>query len=332
VNAYLPQDPAVVGPVAAVLGATLLFGLALTRLRPALARGPAWVLTAAGTVAVEHLTAAEPAGFRMVVLIVGLLWGLKAVVSVESQAQGQPRLTPGRWLAFATLWPGMRPALFVTAGGPARSRAGRLFASGTRSLALGVVLCGLARLAWVSFCAERGPRLLATALLLPGLSLVVHFGLFNLVAGAWRRMGVDCRPLFQAPLRSTSLAEFWGRRWNLAFSEMTARVVYRPLVERVGKGGATFGAFLLSGLLHELAISVPVQAGYGLPMRYFTLHGLLVVIEGRLARAGRPVDRPAWRGRLWTLAWLVLPLPVLFHLPFLRGVIWPLIGMGPDGG
>jgi hypothetical protein len=35
--------------------------------------------------------------------------------------------------------------------------------------------------------------------------------------GAWRLAGVDRRPLFLAPLRSTSLAEFWGRRWNLAF-------------------------------------------------------------------------------------------------------------------
>jgi alginate O-acetyltransferase complex protein AlgI len=327
VSAYLPHDPAVVGAVAAVLAATLLLGLALTRLRPALALGPAWALTAGGVVAVERLTTTEPAGFRMVVLILALLWGLKAVVSVESQAEGQPRLTPGRWLAFATLWPGMRPALFLHAGGPARSGAGRLLVSGTQNLALGVVLCILARLVWVSVSAESGSRLLATALLLPGLSLVLHFGLFNIVAGAWRRMGVDCRPLFQAPLRSTSLAEFWGRRWNLAFSEMTARVVYRPLVGRVGEGGATLGAFVFSGLLHELAISLPVHAGYGLPMLYFTLHGLLVLVEGRLARAGMPVDRPAWRGRLWTLAWLVLPLPILFHPPFLRGVVWPLIGM-----
>jgi hypothetical protein len=49
-------------------------------------------------------------------------------------------------------------------------------------------------------------------LLLPGLSLVLHFGVFNLLAGAWRLAGVDCRPLFLAPLESTSLAEFWGRR------------------------------------------------------------------------------------------------------------------------
>ena len=157
--------------------------------------------------------------------------------------------------------------------------------------------------------------------------MTLHFGLFNLVAGAWRRAGVDCRPLFVAPLRSTSLGEFWGRRWNLAFSQMTAIAIYQPLVRRAGRRAALAASFLGSGLLHELAISVPVRAGYGLPLAYFALHGALVMAEGRLARAGRPIDRVAWAGRAWTLAWLVVPLPILFHRPFLAGVAWPLIGM-----
>jgi hypothetical protein len=28
------------------------------------------------------------------------------------------------------------------------------------------------------------------------------------------------------------------------------------------------------------------------------------------------------------LLWLALPLPLLFHRPFLEGCVWPLIGMG----
>jgi alginate O-acetyltransferase complex protein AlgI len=187
----------------------------------------------------------------------------------------------------------------------------------------GLALVALACLAWVG----TGSRALGTALLLPGLSLVLHFGLFNLLAGAWRLSGVDCRPLFVAPLRSTSLGEFWGRRWNLAFSQMTALAIYQPLVRRAGRRAALAASFLGSGLLHELAISVPVRAGYGLPMAYFALHGALMMIEGRLARAGRPIDRVPWAGRAWTLGWLVLPLPILFHRPFLAGVAWPLIGM-----
>ena len=181
--------------------------------------------------------------------------------------------------AAGALRPGRRGA--AAGGRAARSRAG---SPGWRP---GLALVALARLAWVG----TGSRLLATALLLPGLSLMVHFGVFNLLAGAWRRAGVDCRRCSARPLRSTSLGEFWGRRWNLAFSEMTALAIYQPLVRRVGRRPALAASFLGSGLLHELAISVPVRAGYGLPLAYFALHGGLMHGRGA-AGAGRPADRP----------------------------------------
>jgi alginate O-acetyltransferase complex protein AlgI len=109
---------------------------------------------------------------------------------------------------------------------------------------------------------------------------------------------------------------------------MTAIAIYQPLVRFVGRGPALVVSFLSSGLLHELAISVPVRAGYGLPMAYFTLHGTLMMIEARFAKASRPIDRIAWVGRAWTLTWVLVPVPILFHRPFLAGVVWPLIGIG----
>jgi alginate O-acetyltransferase complex protein AlgI len=86
-------------------------------------------------------------------------------------------------------------------------------------------------------------------------------------------------------------------------------------------------AFVASGVLHELAISVPVRAGYGLPMLYFALQGLLVLIEHQLERAGRPVSRWGAWAHVWVIAWLVIPAPILFHQPFLAGTIWPIIGL-----
>jgi alginate O-acetyltransferase complex protein AlgI len=154
------------------------------------------------------------------------------------------------------------------------------------------------------------------------LSLILHFGLFNLVAGGWRWVGIDCRPLFRAPLASQSLPEFWSKRWNLAFSEMAAIAVYRPLSKRMGRQAAMFAVFLYSGLVHELAISVPVRAGYGLPFAYFVLHGVLALAEQRLG-LGR--FRQDWLRRAWTAAWLALPLPLLFHRWFLEAIIWPML-------
>jgi alginate O-acetyltransferase complex protein AlgI len=224
----------------------------------------------------------------------------------------------------------MRPELFASLGQPARANSGSLFRQGLIRVIAGAVLLGAARVVWLFGSAqefESGARFVATVFALPGLSLFLHFGIFDLLAGLWRLAGVDCRPLFRAPLHSKSLTEFWGRRWNLAFSEMTAIGIYRPLSVVIGRRGATAAAFLASGLLHELAISVPVRASYGGPLLYFLIHGGLILIEGRLERAGKSVHRVAWAGRLWTAFWLIAPLPILFHYPFLNGVIWPLLGM-----
>ena len=98
---------------------------------------------------------------------------------------------------------------------------------------------------------------------------------------------------------------------------MIAVTVHRPVRRVAGETAGLFASFLASGLLHEIAISAPVNAGYGLPTLYFLLHGALVAVERRYPRVAT---------RAWTVFWLVAPLPILFHPPFLRGVVWPLVG------
>lgn len=293
----------------------------------------AWSLVVAAVLGIERYSADEPAGTRMLFITVGLLWSMKTIVYVESQHQGRRvNLTFGQWIAFCVGSLGMRAEAFKTVPSAAKPDWQRFLTRGcVRIVAGGALLAaawGAANLGNDS-PAELGGwrRWPATALLLPGLSLVLHFGCLNILTGFWRYFGASCTALFRAPLRSQSLSEFWGRRWNLAFSEMTVLAVYRPLKQLPGASGkvsalATFGGFLFSGLLHELAISVPVGAGYGLPLLYFILHGIGMLLERRL-----PFLRSALAGRVWTAAWVLLPLPILFHRPFLEGCIWPLIGM-----
>jgi hypothetical protein len=331
-SAYVPHDPATVGLSALILAGTLLTGFLLTRSNAVgAARLASWLVAILAVGSVERLTRSEPSGFRMLAIIGVLLWSMKAVVAVESMAVGTPRLPPLAWCAFTAGWFGMQPRLFVTLGAPPRAGAGELVWNGVRRLLVGLGCVVTAATIWaVGTVLPEAPRLLlATLVLLPGLSLVLHFGVFNILAGLWRFAGVACGPLFRAPLRSTSLGEFWGRRWNLAFAEMTAIAVYRPLAGRLGNVPALVGAFLISGLLHELAITVPIQTAYGLPMLYFLLHGSLVQVERWLERRGTPVNRVPWIGRVWTLAWLFLPLGVLFPPPFLQGVVWPIVGIEP---
>jgi len=327
----MPRDPVTLAVVGIVLVATLLAGLGLSRLPPRwYVRLLSWLLTVGATAGVERLCREEPAGVRMLAIIGALLYGMKAVVSVEARADGMAVLSAWRWLGFAALWPGMRPAPFTRAGCGRQPGAGALVGRGCVKGGIGLTVVGLAWLVWHHgrpSLSDEAACILATVLLLTGLSLIVHFGIFNILAGLWRLAGVDARPLFRAPLAARSLGDFWGRRWNLAFSEMTARGIYRPLAGSLGRKGATVAAFLASGLLHELAISLPVLAGFGLPLSYFVLHGVLVLAERRLERAGRAVT--GWGGwaHVWVLGWLALPAPILFHPPFLRGVVWPLIGM-----
>jgi hypothetical protein len=331
VNAYTPRASETLGVVCLILAMTLLMGLAANRLPPRwYTRLLAWLVTIGAIVAVERLCHAEPAGLRMLAIIVALLYGMKVVVTVEARADGMPVLSIWRWLGFAVLWPGMRPAIFVHAGRHRLSGAWSLVGWG---LLLGSLGLALTFSAWLVWHQGRPPLsdnvacLLATLLLLSGLSLVLHFGIFNVVAGLWRLASVDARPLFRAPLAARSLGDFWSRRWNLAFSEMTALAIYRPLSDKLGRKPATAAAFLASGLLHELAISVPVLAGFGLPLLYFLLHGGLVLFERLLEKRGRPVNSWSWWAHLWVLGWLALPVFILFHPLFLREVAWPLIDM-----
>jgi alginate O-acetyltransferase complex protein AlgI len=329
---YVPNDWLTIAWAGALLAGVLLAGLLVTRLPPRwYARALAWVLTVGGTAGVERLCAGEPAGVRMLALIGALLFGMKTIVGVESVIGGEPRLTAWQWLLFAALWPGMRPAIFRGLGGGVLRDSGSILLKGIVHLLIGAALIALAACVWHlgrPRLSDTVATVLATLLLLPGISLVAHFGVFNLAAGLWRRVGVDARPLFRTPLAARSLGEFWGRRWNLAFSEMTAIGVYRPLSGALGKTAGMAGAFACSGLLHEVAISLPVLWGFGLPSLYFVLHGALVLTERALERRGVGVATWGWASRVWVLGWLALPAAMLFHVPFLRGCVWPLIGMG----
>ncbi|HEV8266695.1 MAG TPA: membrane bound O-acyl transferase family-domain-containing protein, partial [Thermoanaerobaculia bacterium] len=232
------------------------------------------------------------------------------------------------WATFALGWPGMQPDVFrkerIVAVPDER------FRDETRRILRHGLVCAAAG----SICLYVAHRLrsrseIAVALLaLVGLSLVLHFGLFDLVTSFWRSRGVPCRPPFRQPLRSTSLNEFWGKRWNVPYVEMVAAVLYRPLAGATSRPLARFASFAFSGLLHELAISLPVRAGWGGPLLYFALQGFFVLAEERSPAWKRA---PAAARRVVTLLLVVLPAPLLFHLPFVRGVIEPIVGCVPPG-
>lgn len=131
-------------------------------------------------------------------------------------------------------------------------------------------------------------------------------------------------PIMDWPILASSIAEFWGRRWNLAFRDVTRRYIFRPLVGPVGAAAATMAVFIVSGLVHDLVISVPARGGYGLPTVYFILQGFAILLEhsgfGRRIGLGH-----GFPGRAFCLAVIVAPLPLLFHMPFVEDVVVPML-------
>ncbi|KAL6749356.1 hypothetical protein V8C86DRAFT_2850356 [Haematococcus lacustris] len=73
-----------------------------------------------------------------------------------------------------------------------------------------------------------GPRQLVAALALMGLL----GGMADMAAAvATWAVGLTIIPSFDQPWQSTSLADFWGRRWNTATSAVLRALVYDPIME-----------------------------------------------------------------------------------------------------
>ena len=90
---------------------------------------------------------------------------------------------------------------------------------------------------------------------------------------------MNAPPIMREPIKSVSLADFWGRRWNGAFHQLAHELAFRPLLRKCGPAWATLTVFLISGLVHDLLISMPARGGYGLPTAYFLIQGLGVIFE-----------------------------------------------------
>jgi len=227
--------------------------------------------------------------------------------------------TIGRSIGYVIAWPGMDAESFLDSNRRVQAPGGREWAWAFCKTALGGVLL------WV--VARRVPvdwPLLQGWVGLIGMVLVAHFGSFHVISLVWRVRGVEAQPIMAAPLTSTSLSEFWGRRWNLGFRQLGHELIFQPLHRKLGAGGAGFLVFVASGLIHDFVISLPAGAGYGLPTGYFLLQGTGVALER--SQWGR---RSGLRGGLrgWCFMALLTATPAfwLFHPPFLRNVVLPFM-------
>jgi hypothetical protein len=252
-----------------------------------------------------------------------LMWSLATAVFLGCKWltlwTSRVHTTGWRRVAYLLTWPGMDADAFLDPRRTAAPVSARAWAPGVLA-----VLAGCAAI-WAGVRAAAGlGEVIQGWIGMVGIVWLLHFGAFRLVSCAWRCAGVEAHVLMDRPLSATSLGAFWGRQWNTAFRDLTHRFLYVPLARRWGSRRAVVAGFVVSGVVHDLVISVPARAGYGLPTCFFLLQAVGVLLErsasGRRLGAGRGIA-----GWAWTMLVVAGPAALLFHPPFIHRVIVPFL-------
>ncbi|XVF77325.1 hypothetical protein PTKIN_Ptkin14bG0034000 [Pterospermum kingtungense] len=141
-------------------------------------------------------------------------------------------------------------------------------------------------------------------------------------------MGLELESPSNEPYLSTSLQDFWGKRWNLTVNNLLRHTIYKPvrsfsdmlLGSKWSPLPAMLATFIVSGLMQELLCYYVTRVNPTWEMTwYFVLHGACVVVEFSVKRAFP--DRPQlhWAASTpLTVGFVVATAMWLFFPPLLR--------------
>jgi hypothetical protein len=216
-----------------------------------------------------------------------------------------------------------KPHVFWLLLSPASNQRLRPIESVAKVLLRTTLLCGALVLSyWVygnllRVTHIRGAALgyIAAPILLLMMEAVVAF-----VTVLWLPSGRVLPSIHNHPWQARSLAEFWGRRWNLWFSDSARYAIFQPLRRR--PVFALVLTFAVSGLYHEWAINVPLyfvtgRVLLGSMMLYFLLQAVGVLIERRFKK------RSAY-ATVFTWLVVLVPVPLVINEGLLRTLhLWP---------
>ncbi|OWM83344.1 acyl-CoA--sterol O-acyltransferase 1-like [Punica granatum] len=156
----------------------------------------------------------------------------------------------------------------------------------------------------------------------------IYFCLEIILAGAAvlarAALGMELEPQFNEPYLSTSLQDFWGRRWNIMVTSILRPTVYEPVLSfstrlisrRYAPLPAVFSTFVVSAIMHELIFYYlgrirPTWEITG----FFLFHGMCLMGEiaiKKQLRLSRGLPRPlaaflTFSFVMVTAFWLFLP-------------------------
>jgi len=206
------------------------------------------------------------------------------------------------WVGYFLLWPGMRPESFSKKVKQIES-IGKVFVIGFLFFIIGIILQLILFFFW-----DKIPNLMGLYIGIFSILLSIHFGFSSILFVGHRFFGWRVEYLFKNPFLSESLKDFWSRRWNLAFVDMDKRLFLPLFSRKLPKNIILLSIFIISGFLHELAISYPVNNGWGGPMLYFVCHSLFMLIEPKVIFFKTKLLK-----RIWVWAMLLIP-DLIFYL------------------
>ena len=166
-------------------------------------------------------------------------------------------------------------------------------------------------------------------------------------------LGVEFNAHFDQPYLATSLEDFWAHRWNCTVSTLLRQSVYEPTLYGLrwcrglsqGSNGsestqltdqkkpqppskswdplwarltAILMSFLISGVMHELAIFYLSSQISGEMTSFFVLNGMATVLERLVKKICGPKRWPAWISTLATLGFIFWTSRYFFFAPIRR--------------
>ncbi|HEY4188147.1 MAG TPA: MBOAT family protein [Polyangia bacterium] len=243
-------------------------------------------------------------------LLVGFL-GIRMVALANRWSEARRLPSPGR-LAALMLLP---DPLLVARREPLR-RPRLVVARGLLAAALCVALLLAGNRLRLWHWSRFGDDLLVFAEVAIGAA-----GLHDLIVGLAALGGKQVRGLQDRPHLSSSLTQFWGRRWNRLVQGNLDRGFFRPWARRRSFTRGTLVAFAASGVMHVIAVldAGPLAVTLGpaaAVMGFFMLHAALVLAERRFGSALRAESRHLlWLSRARTMVLFALLSPLLLD-PF----------------
>lgn len=131
-------------------------------------------------------------------------------------------------------------------------------------------------------------------------------------------------PQFSAPYLSTSLQDFWGRRWNLMVTRLLHPTVYVPVKSYFGHYVGSVSAFMVSGVMHEVMFYyITSMDPTGEVMCFFALHGVCtameIAVKTMLGRKRGWISLPTVVAAPMTVLFVFATAQWLFFPPLLRG-------------